>query len=332
MHRRFFLVILEEHILQTGEYNQKMNDSTQENTRNRVRELSPMALILFGSWLLITMGWWLAAFYKIPPSAPEWLIRAQAVCFGQLPNGLPETYGWLSLIMTPLSMLAILFAVWGRELLNSLALLLSGGGGRMVLVLVVMFPLLEAFWVGNQVISRQEVSGLPQVLGSGPLPETYPRLKRPAPPFSLTNQRGENISNESLRGRMAVITFAFGQCETVCPTLVTRVLKGVEPLPPERRPRVIVISLDPWRDTVGGLATLAMKWNLGDRADLLSGGVEEINRVLDTYQVSRSRNLDNGDINHVALVYLLDEAGQIAYMFNNPSPRWITEAGRRILN
>lgn len=42
------------------------------------------------------------------------------------------------------------------------------------------------------------------------------------------------------------------------------------------------------------------------------------------------RDLQTGDINHPALVYVLAEDGTIAYTFNNPSSEWLAEAARRI--
>jgi hypothetical protein len=79
---------------------------------------SPFAAAAFAGWLAVTATWWALAFAPLPvPDA--WLAAARAVCFGTLPNGLPDTWGWMLLVLGPLSMLAFLLAVWGREVGSS---------------------------------------------------------------------------------------------------------------------------------------------------------------------------------------------------------------------
>ncbi|KAB2962113.1 MAG: hypothetical protein F9K18_10275, partial [Thermoanaerobaculia bacterium] len=78
------------------------------------------ALAGFLAWFAITVSWWALAFIPLP-APPAWLERTRAVCFGTLPNGLPDTWGWMLLLLGPLSMLTFLAAVWGRDLADALA-------------------------------------------------------------------------------------------------------------------------------------------------------------------------------------------------------------------
>ena len=90
---------------------------------------------------------------------------------------------------------------------------------------------------------------------------------------------------------------------------------------------LVVITLDPWRDTPARLPALARQFHLGgdgageggeggeERAGsyLLSGTVEAVNAALDALQMARERVPETGDIVHPAQVYLLDAEGTIVY-------------------
>jgi protein SCO1/2 len=81
-----------------------------------------------------------------------------------------------------------------------------------------------------------------------------PRAIADAPAFKLTNQRGEVVSKDSLKGKVWVGSFLFTHCPDVCPRTLQR-LKGVTGWLAERRPehqgkvRMIGISLDHRGDT-----------------------------------------------------------------------------------
>lgn len=81
-----------------------------------------------------------------------------------------------------------------------------------------------------------------------------PRAIKDAPVFKLSNQRGETVSAESLKGKVWVGSFLFTHCPDVCPRTLQR-LKGVSGWIDERRPehkdkfRFVGISLDSKGDT-----------------------------------------------------------------------------------
>ncbi len=75
----------------------------------------------------------------------------------------------------------------------------------------------------------------------------------------------------------------------------------------------VVVTLDPWRDTPGRLPYLASKLGLEAGERLLGGEVEDVEAVLDRWEVPRRRDLRTGDIVHPPLVYVVDPAGRIAY-------------------
>ena len=137
------------------------------------------------------------------------------------------------------------------------------------------------------------------------------RLDRPAPPLALTDQHGQTVDITGFRGRVVFVTFAFGHCETVCPLVVKNALAGARAV--AEPPVVLVVTVDPWRDTPSRLPDLAQRWELERDGYALSGEVETVGRVLDDWDVRRSRNMNDGSIVHGALTYVVDRDGRVAF-------------------
>ena len=289
----------------------------------------PAGLLLV--WLAITMLLWLMAFYRAPDATPEWLLRAQSVCFGKTENGLPDTYGWMLLGPGPLSFLIGLFVAMGSEVRRGLAALVRSGIGKTLLAVLLATLLWEGIWIKQRVGEGLAVArAVYDFQTSEDLPPNYPRTHRPAAPFQLLDQHGSHISPAAFRGKVVFLTFAFAHCQTVCPAIINSVLHATRDLPSEQT-EILVVTLDPWRDTPGSLPTLARHWELAQNAHVLSGSVDQVMQVLDQYQVPRERNLKTGDIIHPALVYVIDPDGKIAYSFNSPHPGWLSQAARKLL-
>jgi cytochrome oxidase Cu insertion factor (SCO1/SenC/PrrC family) len=128
----------------------------------------------------------------------------------------------------------------------------------------------------------------------------------------LTDQLGGRASLAGLNREGALVTFAFGHCATVCPTLVHDLLsaraRGRHPALP-----LVIVTLDPWRDTPERLPALAAQWGLAASDRILSGTVAEVEQSLDALGIARRRNETTGDIDHVGTVLLLDERGHIVW-------------------
>ncbi len=289
------------------------------------------ALAAFVFWLAATLGWWIMAFAPLS-EVPPWLANVRSVCFGSLPTGLPDAYGWISL-MSPLTMLGFLLVVWGRELFRDIRWLTASGGGKLALAAIVAVPLAGSLWVGSLVAREIEVKAAftSPVRALETLPEGYPRTDRVAPDFRLVDQTGSAVTPESLRGRPVLLTFAYAHCETICPVIVRTVSYAAERLG-DLSPAVVVVTLDPWRDTPSSLPSLAESWDFGElpEAHVLSGEVADVQAVLEAYEVPSARDLATGEITHPALVYLFAPDGTIAYTFNNPSAEWLVDASRRV--
>lgn len=288
-----------------------------------------LGLVLYVAWTLITLSWWALAFAPLQ-GAPEWLLRTRDVCFGTMPNGLPDTYGWMTLVLSPLSMLGAILVLWGAPLRADLRVLRTSRAGWVFLAVLFGMPAAGMAYVGH--VTGKELrllSALRGVPESDRLPAGYPRIDRDAADFKLVDQAGRTLAKTELEGKLVVMTFAYAHCATVCP-LVIKTLNDTLASHGGADVVGVVVTLDPLRDTPGSLPTLAANWGLGKNVHLLSGAPDDVNKMLKDYNVATERDEKTGDIGHLAIFYILDESGRMVYAFNNPPPAWIGEALTRL--
>lgn len=269
------------------------------------------AVAALAAIVMITAAWWSLALWPVEPTTPAWLLRTRAVCFGTMLNDLPNAAGWLLLIGQPIGMLTILATVWPAELRRGFALVMGRVSGQMLLGLV------AAGLVAGLAGAIARVSGWEDrsfsAGGDRDIVTALTRVNDQAPALSLVDQRGQQISLDRFRGRPVIVTFAYGHCETICPLVVSDVLEAQRQLS-DRTPAVVIVTLDPWRDTPSRLNAIAGGWNMGSDAHVLSGSPESVERALNAWRVPRVRNEKTGDLSHPAVVYVLAPDGRIAYV------------------
>ena len=258
----------------------------------------------------ITASWWALALWPMEADAPEWIVRTRDVCFGAGASTLPGLAGWLVLVGQPIGMIGLLIAVWGTELRAGLGLLMARTAGQMATGVVL------ALIVGGlaATVARVRTSGL-EVFPAGTvdLATQLTRVNDAAPAVSLIDQSGRPLHLESFRGRPLIVTFAFAHCSTVCPAAVADVVAARRVLD-DAHPVVLIITLDPWRDTPDRLQSIAESWNLTTDAYVVSGPPDVVERALNAWRVPRTRNQKTGDIVHPRMVYVVGANGRITYV------------------
>lgn len=272
-----------------------------------------IALGALGAIVIVTMAWWALALYPAGAAAPEWLARTRLACFGAAPGGLPNAGGWLSLIGQPVGMLAVLMTVWGDALRSDLRSLTANLWGRALLACsagaVAVAALASAVVVQRVRAARAEASvvdGMPRV-GTHVLPGV--------PPLALVDQHGLPFDLTARAGGPVLVTFAFAHCATVCPTLVSELLRVRRRAARGDIPLVIV-TVDPWRDVPARLSTIAARWRLAQGDRVLGGDIPSVTRVLDDWGIGHSRDARTGDVTHAAVVFLVDRGGRRATRFD----------------
>jgi cytochrome oxidase Cu insertion factor (SCO1/SenC/PrrC family) len=257
--------------------------------------------------LAVTALWWTLALWPLSEAAPSWVERARAVCFGTTETGLPDAAGWIALIVQPAVMLGMVLSVWGRGVSAELRRL-TRSPLSLVALGTLTIALLGSIVLAGYRIQTADAEGIAWTT-TGPI--DHPLLEQRSPTLRLVSQHGEVLDLTSFRGRPVLVTFAFGHCQTVCPLVVHEALAAQHALA-DLDIALVVVTLDPWRDTPTRLQHIASAWDLGTDAYILSGSVHAVNKTLDAWRVARSRDLRTGDIIHPPLVLLIDRAGTIA--------------------
>jgi cytochrome oxidase Cu insertion factor (SCO1/SenC/PrrC family) len=280
-----------------------------ENRLARARFRRPgAALIALAAIVLITAAWWALALWPAGAVEPMWLARTRAACFGSVPGGLPDAGGWILLIGEPIGMLGVLVVVWGEAVRDEFRVLMASRLGRLAAASLSVLAVAGIVSIGARV-ARAGAPRASESVAPGGRPV---RVERDAPVFSLVDQHGKRTALADFRGHTVLVTFAFGHCTTVCPAIVSGLQVARRAAKQPGIP-LVVITMDPWRDTPERLAMLAEHWDLAPGDRVLSGDIADVERALDALGVSRTRDQSTGDIVHTATAMILDRRGQIAW-------------------
>ncbi len=276
-------------------------------TRPAPARPGPASLALLAI-LAITAAWWALALWPAGAVEPAWLIRTRAVCFGSVPGGLPDAGGWILLIGEPLGMLGALLVVWGGALREELGGLGADRRWRAVMVAVGAASLVGIGALGLRLAPAAGLRSERFAVASG----TPTAVDIDGSAIVLTDQYGRRTALVDGRGGAALLSFGFGHCTTVCPTIVHD-LRSARAAARRAEIPLLIISLDPWRDTPAQLPAIASGWQLDPGDRVLSGSVAEVEQALDALGVGRRRDDTNGDIAHAGTVMVVNARGHIVW-------------------
>ena len=107
-----------------------------------------------------------------------------------------------------------------------------------------------------------------------------------APEFSLVDQFGDPADLASFRGRVTVLTFLYTSCPDICPVVTSHLRDAHEMLGDDAREvRIIAVSVDPDRDSVGQAYDYSERWRMLDRWSFLVGEEADLQPVWAAYYI-----------------------------------------------
>lgn len=163
---------------------------------------------------------------------------------------------------------------------------------------------------------------------------------RPLPEFELEDHAKAVFDRARLRDHWSLLFFGFTRCPDICPTTLgalAQVEKSLSDLPKDQRPQIVLISVDPRRDTPEQLASYVKFFSssfLGvtgtqqatDALTLALGVPVAMHR--DPNSVSE----DDYTVDHSAAIFLVDPHGALRALFSTPhAPAVIAADYRRIV-
>ena len=158
---------------------------------------------------------------------------------------------------------------------------------------------------------------------------------RPLPPLALVADDNQPFDATRLRGRWSFVFFGFTSCPDVCPVTMAALAqtsKLLAGLPEKLRPQVVMISVDPERDTPERLAGYVKAF------DPTFVGATGTKAAIDEFALrmgvaAAKRPLDGGSysVDHTTSVFLVDPDGALHALFSAPhTPQLIADDYRRI--
>jgi protein SCO1/2 len=130
-------------------------------------------------------------------------------------------------------------------------------------------------------------------------------------PFSLKDQDGTTVTQETLRGQPFIVFFGFTHCPDICPTKLFELSEALNAMGPDaEKVSVLFVSVDPERDTPEVLGRYVSSFNPRIRA--LTGSKQDIDAMVKAYRgYYRKVPTEGGDytMDHTAVVYLMDQKG-----------------------
>jgi len=156
-------------------------------------------------------------------------------------------------------------------------------------------------------------------------------------PFTLTNTKGETVTEDVLKGHLSLVYFGYTYCPDICPLALQNITSALEIAGPGTEDVLpVFITIDPERDTKEVLGDYIGHFH--PRLIGLTGTSEQIKQAEDAYRVFAAKagatpGKSDYMMDHTGYIYLMDKNGKyIAHFGKDAQPREIAARLRREAN
>jgi cytochrome oxidase Cu insertion factor (SCO1/SenC/PrrC family) len=154
---------------------------------------------------------------------------------------------------------------------------------------------------------------------------------RAVPEFSLTDQNGQTVTKEDLRGKIWIADFIFTRCAGPCPLMTARMLEMQKALVKTPEVKLVSVTVDPEYDTPGVLKAYAeANFADPDRWKFLTGNKAVIEKLV-TEGFMQHLSEENGEPVHGTMFLIVDGNGMVrsARMLEDPEliPKVLMDTG-----
>jgi protein SCO1/2 len=137
--------------------------------------------------------------------------------------------------------------------------------------------------------------------------------------FSLTNQYGETVTNETVKDKIYVANFFFATCQSICPEMSTNLVDVQKAFDKDDSLLILSHSVNPLHDTVEVLMNYANTYKAAkNKWHLLTGNKKMIYDLAKTSYLVNAIE-DDGSAEgflHSELLLLIDTKGRIRGMYD----------------
>ncbi|MEP6342634.1 MAG: SCO family protein [Maricaulaceae bacterium] len=141
-------------------------------------------------------------------------------------------------------------------------------------------------------------------------------------PFTLLNQDGDIVTEQSLLGRPTLTYFGFTYCPDICPTALQSIGTAMATVDPKGDYfQTVLFSVDPERDTPELLKQYVSAPIFPKGLQGFTGTVEQVTAAKAAYKIYavKVEQDDASDylVDHVSLIYLFDKDGEFVDVFTH---------------
>ena len=139
-------------------------------------------------------------------------------------------------------------------------------------------------------------------------------------PFSVVNQKGKTLTNETLKGNIYIADFFFTSCPSICPKVKKQMKRVYEQYKDLPNFKILSHTIDPVRDTVERLDWYATRLGVKDDKSwhfVTAGEQEVVFKMAYNYLVSAVEDDEApGGFDHSGYIALVDKDGHIRGMYD----------------
>lgn len=142
--------------------------------------------------------------------------------------------------------------------------------------------------------------------------------------FDFTDQSGEHVSEESVKGKIYVANFFFTICPSICPTMTQNLLAVQKSFKDDKEILLLSHSVMPATDSISQLRKYAERWKINqEQWHLLTGDKAQIYQLArQAYFAEKEMGLqkDSNEFLHTENAFLIDKNGYIRGVYNATLP------------
>jgi protein SCO1/2 len=159
---------------------------------------------------------------------------------------------------------------------------------------------------------------------------------RPVPSVLMTAHDGSRFGPEDFEGRWTFVFFGFTHCPDVCPTTLQTLngtVRALADLPEGLQPEVVLVSVDPGRDTPDQLAGYVPFFNPDFRGVWVpTEHLSELTRAFGAAFAYVPAGEDGYTVDHTASIFLVGPDARITAVFTTPhTAEGVARDYRRVL-
>jgi protein SCO1 len=138
-----------------------------------------------------------------------------------------------------------------------------------------------------------------------------PQSYRSLPEFALTNQDGQRVTLDDMKGKVWLADFVYTTCPGPCPIISAHMARLQRKLPADMNARMVSFSTDPESDTPAVLKAYAKRFGASDRWTFLTGPKDQMYDLIQRGFMLPIASPAGAQIIHSTRIALVDKMGVV---------------------